>query len=139
MKKILFALFICSAALPITVNGQDVLDKAKQTGSPLNVLPISDIGGTANGLLGLLKPKLALSDAQGPKLTGLLTEFLTSKSSILSLAKSNPTDYINKFGGIQGKLFSGLKTLLSAAQYTKFLGLKPKASDAGNLLSHLFF
>ncbi len=115
---------------------QSVLDKAKQT--PLDVLPITDVAGTATDLMGILKPKLALSDAQGPKITGLLTDFLKSKSGILSLAKSNPADYLSKFGGIQNKLFSGLKTALSAAQYTKFLGLKPKASDVGNLLGHLF-
>jgi hypothetical protein len=88
--------------------------------------------------MSILKTKLALSDPQGPKITELLTEFLKSKTGILSLAKSNPADYLSKFGGIQNKFFEGLKASLSAAQYTKFLGLKPKASDSENLLNHLF-
>ena len=115
---------------------QSVIDKAKQT--PIDVLPITDVAATTSDLMGILKSKLALSDAQSPKITGLLTDFLKSKTGILSLAKSNPADYLSKFGGIKGMLFSGLKTALSAAQYTKFLGLKPKASDAANLLGHLF-
>ena len=139
MKNILFVLIILFASTTLSTNAQGVTDKAKQASTGLNILPISDIGGTANGILGLLKPKLALSDAQSPKVTGLLTDFLKSKSGILGLAQSNPADYKSKFEGIQDKLFGGFKTIVSGAQYTKLLGLKPKASDTGNLLNHLFF
>lgn len=138
MKKLLIAVTLISF-LALPAFSQSVLDQAKTAGQVLEVLPISDVSGTANKLLGLLKPKLALSDPQGPKVTGLLTDFLTAKSGILSLAKSNPTEYTSKFTGIKDKLFNGLKTVLSAAQYTKLLGLKPKTSSASNLLSHLFF
>lgn len=139
MKKILIACLLFTATVAVNQSyGQGLLDKAKKAAG-LNVLPISDVSGTANSILGVLKPKLALSDGQLPKITPLLTEFLTSKSGILGLAKSNPTEYTNKFSGIKTKLFNGLKTALTAAQYSKLLGLKPKASDAGNVLSHLFF
>ena len=136
MKRILvfFTMFIAIGGSSLFA--QSAIDKAKQT--PIDVLPITDVAATTSDLMGILKSKLALSDAQSPKITGLLTDFLKSKTGILSLAKSNPADYLSKFGGIQGKLFSGLKAALSAAQYTKFLGLKPKASDAANLLGHLF-
>ncbi len=136
MKKILVFITILIAVGGSSIYAQTVIDKAKQT--PIDVLPITDVAKTTNDLMGILKPKLALSDAQSPKISGLLTDFLKSKSGILSLAKSNPADYLSKFGGIQNKLFGGLKTALSGAQYTKFLGLKPKASDAANLLGHLF-
>ena len=136
MKKMLVLTFILISIAGTGLYAQTALNKAKQT--PIDVLPIHDIAGITNGLMGILKTKLALSDAQSPKITGLLTDFLKSKSGILSLAKSNPADYLSKFGRIQNKLFDGLKTALSGAQYTKFLGLKPKASDSENLLNHLF-
>ena len=136
MKKILLLTTILIAICSSGLHAQKGLDKANQ--KPIDVLPITDVAETTSGLMGILKTKLALSDAQSPKITGLLTDFLKSKSGILSLAKTNPADYLSKFGGIQNKLLGGLKTALSAAQYTKFLGLKPKASDTDNLLSHLF-
>ena len=139
MKKILFVLIILNTRTTLTTVAQGISDKTTQTPSGLNILPISDIEGTAKGIMGLLRPKLALSDAQSPKVTGLVTDFLKSKSGILSLAQSNPADYKNKFSSIQDNLFTDLKKILSGAQNTKFLGLKPKASDAGNLLNHLFF
>ena len=136
MKKILVLTSILITLVGSGLYSQSALNKAKQT--PIDVLPISDVAASTNDLMSILKTKLALSDAQSPKITGLLTDFLKSKSGILSLAKTNPADYLSKFGGLQNKLFGGLKTALSAAQYTKFLGLKPKASDSENLLNHLF-
>ena len=133
MKKMLLL-----TSILIVIAGSSLLAQKPDKQTPLEVLPISDVAGTTSSLMGILKTKLALSDDQSPKISGLLTDFLKSKTSILSLAKSNPADYLSKFGGIQSKLFDGLKTALSGAQYTKFLGLKPKASDSENLLNHLF-
>lgn len=133
MKKMLLL-----TSLLIVIAGSGLLAQKPTKQTPIEVLPIKDVSETTSGLMGILKTKLALSDAQSPKITGLLTDFLKSKSGILSLANSNPTEYLSKFGGIKNKLFAGLKTALSGAQYTKFLGLKPKASDSENLLNHLF-
>ncbi len=138
MKNILFILFAVNLLASVSANAQGPGDRGKQPPAALKVLPIADVEETSNGLLGLLKTKLALSDAQGPKVAELLTEFLKTKSGILSLAKSNPAEYKSKFMGIQGNLFENLKPILSAAQYTKFLDLKPKASDNSNLLNHMF-
>jgi len=136
MKKMLLLTSLIITIAGSGLHAQTALNKTKQT--PIDVLPISDVAGTTKGLMGILKTKLALSDDQSPKISGLITDFLKSKMGILSLAKNNPADYLSKFGGIQSKLFDRLKTALSGAQYTKFLGLKPKASDSENLLNHLF-
>ena len=135
MKKIFFLLFL-SVGASLTLSAQSVLDKA---GKVLDVLPIGDVGETANGILGVLKPKLGLNDTQGSKILPLLSTFLQSKSSIIPLAKSNPASYTTKLGPIKDKLFTGLKTALTVAQFKSLLSSKPAASDAGNLLSHLFF
>jgi len=133
MKKMLLL-----TSILIVITGSSLLAQKPDKQTPIEVLPIKDVSETTNSLMGILKTKLALSDPQSPKITGLLTDFLKSKSGILSLANSNPAEYLSKFGGIQSKLFDGLKTALSGAQYTKFLGLKPKASDSENLLNHFF-
>ena len=139
MKKIFMLLLAAGALASVQVNGQTVLEKASKTAQSLDVLPIENVGETANGIMGLLKPKLSLNDAQSPKVLGLVTDFLGAKSSITSLAKTDPAGYTSKFGGLKEKLMSGLKTVLTVAQYKNMLGLKPKTSSAGNLLSHLFF
>ena len=119
MKKILLLTSLLITIAGSGLHAQTALNKTKQT--PIDVLPISDVAGTTNGLMGILKTKLALSDDQSPKISGLLTDFLKSKTSILSLAKNNPADYLSKFGGIQSKLFDGLKTALSGAQYLSLI------------------
>jgi len=133
MKNIVLFLFILIAGT------ESIHAQARPAPKPLDVLPITNIAETASGLLGILKTKLAMSDTQGPKMTSLLTEFLNSKSGIIPLARTNPADYTVKFAGIKEKFLNGLKSELTSAQYTKFLGLKPKASETDNLLHHLFF
>ncbi|HTE28228.1 hypothetical protein [Flavitalea sp.] len=108
-------------------------------GQVAGVLPIGDVGATANSILGVLKPKLSLNETQTPRVLEAVTGFLQSKSGILDLATSNPTGYATKFGGIKDKLFSTLKTALTANQFKNMLSLKPKSSSSGDVLSHLFF
>lgn len=136
MKRLLLMLSLLSIAFVKQADSQDVLNKATQA---LSVLPIGNVGETATGILGVLKPKLGLNETQSPKVLDLVSTFLTSKSEIIPLAKSNAAGYTSKFTGIKEKLFSGLKTALTVAQYKNLLSSKPAKNDAGNLLSHLFF
>lgn len=108
-----------------------VLDAAKTQGF--------DVKSLATGIIGQLTPALGLSATQKPSVLTAVTGFLKDKSGILGLAKTDKAAYATKFAGLQGGLFGKLKTILSVAQYTKFLGLKPKTNDVTNGLSQLFF
>jgi hypothetical protein len=136
MKRLFFLIAILSIGTIGHLNAQDVLKKA---GQALSVLPIGNIGETANGILGVLKPKLGLNETQSPKVLDLVTNFLSAKSEIIPEAKSAPASYTSKFTGIKDKLFSGLKTVLTVAQFKSLLSSKPKTNSSANLLSHLFF
>jgi hypothetical protein len=98
-----------------------------------------NVSNIAQAVLGKLGPALGLSAAQKPNVLSAVTGFLKDKSGILGLAKTDKAAYASKFAGLQGGLFKKLKTILTVAQYTKFLGLKPKTNDATNVLSQLFF
>ncbi len=98
-----------------------------------------DVKGIATSIIGQLTPALGLSAVQKPNVLNAVTGFLKEKSGILSLAKTDKAAYATKFSGLQNGLFGKLKTILSVAQYAKFLGLKPKTNDATNALSQLFF
>jgi len=138
MKNVLVVLALV-LTLPAIQTIAQTGEKGKKTPQPLEVLPITDIPGTASAITSFLKPKLAISDAQSPKVIGQISEFLKTKSAFIEQAKSNPTEYIARFNSAQARFQSELRAVLTPAQYSKFLDLKPKSSDSGNLLSHLFF
>ncbi|WP_343703311.1 hypothetical protein [Chitinophaga sp.] len=114
-----------------TAAAPQVLDAAKAQGF--------DVKSMANSILGKLTPALGLSAVQKPGVLNAVTGFLTDKSGIMGLAKTDKAAYATKFAGLQNGLLGKLKTILSVAQYTKFLGLKPKTNDVTNVLSQLFF
>ncbi|WP_448700541.1 hypothetical protein ACFGVR_01130 [Mucilaginibacter sp. AW1-3] len=123
---------------------QDVLNKVKSAAASQGVsapsLPsLHDIPGAANAIMGQLGPALALTAAQKPTISNIVTGFLKQKAGILSLASTNKTAYDSKFSALQSSAFSKIKTALTVAQYTKFLNLKPSAPSASNVLSNLFY
>lgn len=109
-----------------------------QLPSPAAQSSIPNTNG-AQAILGKLGPALGLSETQKPSVLSAVTGFLKDKTGILGLAKTDKAAYASKFSGLQGGLFKKLKSILTVAQYTKFLGLKPKTNDATNALSQLFF
>jgi hypothetical protein len=101
--------------------------------------PMGDLGALGKNIATELGTKLLLDKVQGTKVGQLISTFLTAKSAILPLLKSDPTGFASKLSGAQGDLMGGLKTVLSAQQMTNFMSLKPKTNDATNVLSSLFF
>ncbi|NIG54371.1 hypothetical protein [Chitinophaga sp. Cy-1792] len=137
MKKILLLAATASLLAIGETKAQNILDAAKKaTGTTSSTGNLSNL---TSGIMGQLTPSLGLNNTQQPKVTDLVSGFLKQKAGIMPLQQTNPTEYTSKFKGLQGGLFSKLKGVFTAAQYAKFLGLKPKASDATNVLSQLFF
>ena len=64
---------------------------------------------------------------------------MKSKSEILPLATSDKSKYTTQLNALTSNLTSKLKPILTASQYTKFLGLKPTTNTASNVLSQLFY
>lgn len=139
MKKILIVLISLGSFGTLSLQAQTVLESAKQAGKIADVLPIGDIGTTANSIVGALKQKLSLNESQSPKVLEAVTDFLKGKSAIVDTAKANPAAYVSKFGELKDRLQSTLKTVLTAAQFKNMLALKPKTSTSSNVLSHLFY
>jgi hypothetical protein len=100
---------------------------------------IGDIGTTTDGIVNNLMSSLALGQDKKSGLTGAIGSFLKDKSSFIDLAKTDPTQYLQKFNPLQKGLFGKLKGIMGATAFTKFLGLKPAGGSATNILSNLFF
>ena len=98
-----------------------------------------DVKNLTSGILGKLKPGLGLTDTQTPRVSNAVSGFLSKKASILPLQQSNPSGYAAKQSGLFSGLKSKLSGVLTAAQMTKFLGMKPKTNVASNVLSNLFY
>ncbi len=133
MKK-LFILFAAATLTGTTLHAQTALGTlASVATSGFNVQSIS------KSVIGKLAPALALTSVQKPGVTSAITTFLEQKAKILPLQQTNASAYSSKFAS----LFSGLKTklggLISPAQLTTFMGLKPATNDPKNVLSNLFF
>nr|WP_295874935.1 hypothetical protein [uncultured Chitinophaga sp.] len=138
MKKVFLPMLCVWFFSAASVQAQSILDQAKKTAGTVQN-PLANYGGVASSILSKLTPALGLTAVQQPKVTDLVTGFLKQKAGIMPLQQSNPAAYASKLSGLQGGLFSKLKLLLTAAQYTKFLGLKPKTNDVANVLSQLFY
>ena len=145
MKKIivvlLFTAFYSIGLAQITVPKIDTNGGTATTMKDFVKPPaIGDVVGTTSGIVDLLSRKLSLPAALKPKLTESVSDFLTEKKGIASLAYTSPKDYLAKFNPLQKGLFEKMKGIMGTTAFIKFLGLKPSGSNiSGNVLSHLFF
>lgn len=101
--------------------------------------PTMNVEGTASSIVSKLDKSLFLTDAQKPRLLGIVTGFLKQKIAIQPLQQSNGKAYTTKMNSMQNGLQAKLKPLLTLTQYTEYLGLKPKSFDETNVLSHLYY
>jgi len=145
MKKFFLLAITCIAlsnaqaqlSLPKTA---DVTKAASSAlGSFIAPPKLGDITGTTNSVVDKLTSQLSLPAAQKAPLTDAIGGFLKQKQGIMSLAGSDPTAYLSKFAPLQQGLFGKMKGILGAANFSKFLNMKPSGSGAGNVLSNLFF
>jgi hypothetical protein len=144
MKKIFFCV-VAAAFINVSAQAQISLPKidGKTAASTLAnfIKPpaIGDVTQTTGNIVSDLTGKLALSAVQKPALTSAISSFLQKKNSILSLANTNPAQYLSKFNPLQSDLFSKVKGIVGAAKFASLLKLKPAGTGAGNVLSNLFF
>jgi hypothetical protein len=142
MKKLVLALTLTVASS--ATFSQSFLKKAQSAVSSNKIstasLPsLSNIGSVKDAIMGKLTPALALTAVQKPSVSSTITDYLKSKADIMPLANTDKTAYASKSSSLISGLTGKLKTILTVAQYSKFLGLKPKAPSASNVLSSLFF
>jgi hypothetical protein len=142
MKQIIFLAITC---ITLNASAQISLPGAKKdaTGALSQFIAppaFSDVGKTASSIGESLITQLALPSAKKPELESAIGSFLTDKKGIMGLAQSNPANYLTKFNPLQKGLFGKFKTIMGAAAFGKFMGLKPSGKNiSGNVLSNLFF
>jgi hypothetical protein len=138
MKKIYFILAL-SFGMLLSSNAQISTSSLKNTAKKVSTATGLDVNSVSEKIMSKLTTALTLTKDQQPKVLATVTNFLKSKSEILALAGSDKSKYNTQLNALTTDLTSKLKPILSATQYTKFLGLKPTTNTATNVLSQLFY
>ena len=138
MKKIYFILAL-SFGMLLSSNAQFSTSSLKNTAKKVSTATGLDVNSVSEKIMSKLTTALTLTKDQQPKVLATVTNFLKSKSEILALAGSDKSKYNTQLNALTTNLTSKLKPILSATQYTKFLGLKPTTNTATNVLSQLFY
>ena len=138
MKKIYFILAL-SFGMLLSSNAQISTSSLKNTAKKVSTATGLDVNSVSEKIMSKLITALTLTKDQQPKVLATVTNFLKSKSEILALAGSDKSKYNTQLNALTTDLTSKLKPILSATQYTKFLGLKPTTNTATNVLSQLFY
>ena len=138
MKKIYFILAL-SFGMLLSSNAQISTSSLKNTAKKVSTATGLDVNSVSEKIMSKLTTALTLTKDQQPKVLATVTNFLKSKSEILALAGSDKSKYNTQLNALTTNLTSKLKPILSATQYTKFLGLKPTTNTATNVLSQLFY
>ena len=138
MRKIYFILAL-SFGMLLSSNAQISTSSLKNTAKKVSTATGLDVNAVSEKIMSKLTTALTLTKDQQPKVLATVTNFLKSKSEILALAGSDKSKYNTQLNALTTDLTSKLKPILSASQYTKFLGLKPTTNTASNVLSQLFY
>ena len=138
MKKIYFIIAL-SFGILLSSNAQISTSSLKNTAKKVSTAAGLDVNAVSEQIMSKLTTALNLTKEQQPKVLSAVTNFLKSKSEILPLAASDKSKYTTQLNTLTLNLTSKLKPILTAAQYTKFLGLKPTTNTASNVLSQLFY
>ena len=138
MKKIYFIIAL-SFGILLSSNAQISTSSLKNTAKKVSTAAGLDVNAVSEQIMSKLTTALNLTKEQQPKVLSAVTNFLNSKSEILPLAASDKSKYTTQLNTLTSNLTSKLKPILTAAQYTKFLGLKPTTNTASNVLSQLFY
>jgi len=96
----------------------------------------SNYATQASNIATKLNTVLSLTNTQKPQVASIVTDYLKSKANLSTLATTDASAYSSKLSGLNSGMFSKLKTVLTATQYAKLLGLK--TSPTVDAVSALF-
>ena len=126
-------------------NAQSIGDITKAAGTTASKQAASaaansfDVAGISNQVMGVLSPKLKLTDAQKPAVNSLVNELLNKKKSILPTALSDKAGYASKMTSIRDLFPAKMKKIVDPSQYTALLGLMPKSASSTSALAKMLF
>jgi hypothetical protein len=121
-------------------NAQSMGDITKAANTATSTAARSfDVAGISNQVMGLLSPKLKLTDAQKPAVNSLVNEMLNKKKNILPTMTTDKAGYTSKMTANRESFSAKMKKLVSPTQFTALTALLPKSASAVTPLVQMLY
>jgi len=139
MKKRLFITAVLFGTFTFA-NAQSIGDITKAANTATTAAASTfDVATISNQVMGLLSPKLKLTDAQKPAVNSLVNEILNKKKSILPSKKTDLAGYTSKMTATRESFTTKIKKLITPAQFQTLLPLLPKSAQSLTPLAQMLF
>ncbi|WP_431242000.1 hypothetical protein ACQ9BO_18910 [Flavobacterium sp. P21] len=121
-------------------NAQSVGDLTKATNkASQTAVPSFDVASISNQVMGLLNPKLKLTDAQKPIVNSLVNETLNKKKNILPTMATDKAGYTSKMTANRESFLTKMKKNITPAQFTTLTSLLPKSASSASALAQMLY
>ncbi len=139
MKKKLFILVVFLGTISFA-NAQSIGDVTKAASkASTTAVPAFDVASIANQVMGVLSPKLKLTDAQKPIVNSLVNETLNKKKNILPTMATDKAGYTSKMTTTRESFISKMKKNVSPTQFDALTALLPKSASAVTPLAKMLY
>jgi ABC-type dipeptide/oligopeptide/nickel transport system permease component len=137
-KKLLIAAVLLGAIS--CANAQSVGDITKAASkASTTAIPSFDVASLSNQVMGVLSPKLKLTEAQKPIVNSLVNETLNKKKNILPTMATDKAGYTSKMTTTRESFISKMKKNISPTQFEALTALLPKSASAITPLAKMLY
>jgi hypothetical protein len=98
-----------------------------------------DVASISNQVMGVLSPKLKLTDEQKPAVNSLVNETLNKKKNLLPTMATDKAGYTSKMTTNRESFSAKMKKIVSPAQFTTLTALLPKSASAVTPLVQMLY
>ncbi|MDQ6472483.1 hypothetical protein RB619_17715 [Flavobacterium sp. LHD-80] len=139
MKKKLLIVAVLLGAISFA-NAQSVGDLTKAASKASTAaVPAFDVASLSNQVMGVLSPKLKLTDAQKPAVNTLVNETLNKKKNILPTMATDKAGYTSKMTANRESFIAKMKKNISPTQFDALTSLLPKSASAVTPLAKMLY
>jgi parvulin-like peptidyl-prolyl isomerase len=139
MKNTLFIAGLLLGSIAFT-NAQSMGDLTKAANMATSTAAGSfDVASISNQVMGVLSPKLKLTDEQKPVVNSVVNEMLNKKKNILPTMATDKAGYASKMTENRDTFSSKMKKLISPTQFTALTALLPKSASAVTPLVQMLY
>jgi hypothetical protein len=141
-KKLLIAAVLLGTLSFANAQSMGDITKATNTASKTTATASAtsfDVAGISNQVMGLLSPKLKLTDAQKPAVNSLVNEMLTKKKNISPTMATDKAGYASKMTANRESFSAKMKKLVSPTQFTALTALLPKSASTVTPLVQMLY
>jgi hypothetical protein len=143
MKKKLFITAVLFGTISFA-NAQSMGDITKATNTVNKTAAAAsstsfDVASISNQVMGVLSPKLKLTDAQKPAVNSLVNEMLNKKKNLLPTMATDKAAYNSKMTANRESFSAKMKKLISPTQFSALTSLLPKSASAVTPLVQMLY